>query len=259
LIPLPPEDIRRLNVRMPNAELIAVNSLSSPAERVDVALLRCEGDYVAIVPGTMAIEEMWVERPLYALMHSTIREGFLLGGATPESWAAVLRRADLDQARRAYVQLSVEASLVAAGIRVRRPKEEELPFQFDDLLRDAKLAEADGDWGTAARLFEQMRDRFGNHLWMTTMAARAYFEAGDHPKAGQLSEQANGERPTVDTLLLEAKVRRRRQDFGTAIRLLMKAEGMLADPMYSPAHMESSCGLKSQGGACPAGQFRTSR
>jgi glycosyltransferase involved in cell wall biosynthesis len=241
LIPLPPGDIRRLNVHMPNVELIVTNSLSSPAERVDVALLRCEGDCVAIVPGNMALEEMWVEKPLYALMHSTVREGFLLGDAAPQSWAAVLRRTDLDQARRAYVQLSVEASLTAAGIRVRRPKEEELPFHLDNLLREAKLAEADGDWTAAARLFEHMGERFGNHLWMRTMAARAYFEAGDHPRAAGLSEQVNGERPTVDTLLLEAKVRRRKRDFHTAIRLLTRAEQILEAPPHSSAHPESNC------------------
>jgi len=241
LIPLSAADIGRLNVQMPNVEFVPVNSLSSPAERVDAALRRCEGDYVAIVAGNAAVEEMWVERPLYTLMHSTAREGFLLEGATPQSWAAVLRRTDLDQARRAHVHLPVEASLAAADIRVRRPKEEELPFQFDDLLLQAKLAEADGDWIAAARLFERMGERFGNQLWMKEMAARAYFEAGDHPRAGRLSGQVNLERPTVDTLLLEAKVCRRQQDFSTAIRLLTQAEQMLGPHVYSPAHPERNC------------------
>ena len=50
----------------------------------------------------------------------------------------------------------MEASLAACGVRVRRPKPEELPFQFDELLRQGKLAEADGNWLLAARLFEQM-------------------------------------------------------------------------------------------------------
>jgi len=241
LIPVPAADMGRLNVRMPNVELVPVNPLSSPAERVDAALRRCEGDYVAVVPCAMAVEEMWVERPLYALMHSTAREGFLLEGATPRSWAAVLRRTDLDQARRAHVHLSVQASLTAANIQVRQPQEEEMPFQFDELLRQAKLAEADGDWTAAARLFERMGERFGNHLWMKTMAARAYFEAGDHPTAGRLSGQVNLQRPTVDTLLLEAKVCRRKQDFDTAIRLLSQAEQMLGNHVQSPAHPERNC------------------
>jgi glycosyltransferase involved in cell wall biosynthesis len=241
LLPLQPGDIHRLNVDMPNVELIVMNSLSSAAERVDVALRKCEGEYVVIVPVDIAIEEMWVERPLYALMHSTAREGFLLEGATSESWGAVLRRADLERARRAHVQFPVEASLVATGVRVRQAKEEEFPFQFDDLLREAELAEADGDWATAARLFDRVGERFGNQLWMKEMAARAYFEVGDHPRAVQLSGQVNAERPTVDTLLLEAKVRRRRQDFNTAIRLLTQAEQILGNHEYTPVHPQRNC------------------
>ena len=241
LIPLPAADIDRLNVQMPNVELMPVSALSSLAERVDAALHRCEGDYVALVPGNLAVEEMWVERPLYALMHSTAHEAFLLEGAAPQSWAAVLRRADLDQARNAHTHLSVEASLAAAGILVRRPKEEELPFQFDELLRRAKLAEANANWPAAARLFERMGERFGNQLWMRTMAARAYFEAGDHPRAGRLSGQVNGQRPTVDTLLLEAKICRGKQDFDTAIRLLTRAEQMLGGHAGTPIGRENTC------------------
>ena len=241
LIPLSAAEIGRLNLQMPNVEFVPVNALSSAAERVDAALRGCEGDYVAIVPGTMAVEEMWVERPLYALMHSTGREGFLLEGATPQSWAAVLRRTDVEQARRAHTHLPVEASLAAVGIPVRQPREEEMPFQFDELLRQAKLAEADGDWPAAARLFEHMGERFGNRLWMKTMAARAYFEAGDHPRAGRLSGQVNVERPTVDTLLLEAQVCRGKQDFNTAIRLLTWAEQMLGGHACTSAYRENSC------------------
>ncbi len=241
LIPLPAAEMGRLNIQMPNVELVAVNAVSSPAERVDTALQRCEGDYVAILPGNTVIQEMWVERPLYALMRSTAREGFLPEGAASQSCAAVLRRSDLDQARRAHMHLPVEASLAAAGIPVRRPREEELPFQFDELLRQAKLAEADGDWTAAARLFERMGERFGNQLWMKTMAARAYFEAGDHPRADRFSGQVNGERPTVDTLLLEARICRERQDFNTAIRLLTQAERVLGGQAHTAAYRQDSC------------------
>ncbi len=241
LIPLPAAEMGRLNVRMPNVELVPVNPLSSGAERLDAALPRCEGDYIAVVPETMAIDEMWVEDPLYALMHSTVREGFLLEGAAPQSWAAVLRRTDLDEARRAHRHLTVQASLAAANIPVRRPNEEELPFQFDELLRRARRAEADGEWAAAAHLFERMGERFGNQLWMTAMAARACFEAGDHLRAGRLSGWVNQERPTVDTLLLEAQVCRRKGDFGTAIRLLCQAEQILGTRTHVPALPERDC------------------
>ncbi len=234
-VPLPSAGIPCGNVGMPNVVFVPVDPLSSRDERVDAALQQTDGEYVAIVPKALPIKDMWVENPLYALINSPLNpEGFLLEGATGQAWGAVLRRADLEQARRAYPRLSVEASLTACGIRVRQPKNEELPFQFDELVRQAKLAEADGDWATAARLFEYTASHHRNELWMKAMAARAHFEAGHHAQAGRLSCEVNHTRPTIDTLLLEAKIRRQRQDFATAIQLLSQAERWLADPVDSP-------------------------
>ncbi len=62
---------------------------------------------------------------------------------------------------------------------------------------------------------------------MKTLAAQALFKTGDHKKADALASQVNGERPTVDTLLLEAKVKRETKQFGGAIELLGKAENIL--------------------------------
>ncbi|NLT76598.1 MAG: glycosyltransferase, partial [Planctomycetes bacterium] len=92
-LPLVPEAIARLDNQMPNVVLVPVDPLSSPAERLDVALQRAEGRYVAILPGTLPVEEMWVENPLYALIHDpSNRDGFLLAGAGGERWGGVVRR-----------------------------------------------------------------------------------------------------------------------------------------------------------------------
>jgi len=227
-LPLPPADRSRLHVEMPNVVPVLVDSQSSAAERVDVALQQIEADYVAIVPAGFPVEEMWVENPLYALINSSSREGYLIEGAAGSPWAAVLRRTDLCQPRRAYPHLSVEASLTAAGIRVRPPREEELPFQFDELLRQAKLAMDDGNWVAAARLFESMAEHHQNELWMKTMAARAYFEGGKLAEAGRCSHEVNQQRPTVDTLLLEAKICRGKKNLDAAIHLLTRAEQWLS-------------------------------
>ncbi len=235
-VPLTPGEIARLNIEMPHVEFVPVEPGRSAAERLDAALWKSDGAYVAVVRGHPTVEEMWVEHPLYALSNSTRPEGFFLDGAGPGSESVVLRRADLERARKACPHLSLEASLSAAGIPVRPARGDELPFQFDELLRQAKLAEADGDWRTAGRLFEQMAARFQNRLWMKAMAARAYFEAGDHGTAGRLSHEANGARPTVDTLLLEAKVRRHQGDVATALHLLGQAERLLDG--YGPNFME---------------------
>jgi glycosyltransferase involved in cell wall biosynthesis len=237
-LPLVPSDISRLNSEMPNVAPIAVDPRSSPAERVDVALQSVEGSYVAILPGTLPIEEMWVENPLHALIHTVPdREGFLLENAGPDRWGAVLKRVDLQRARSASPHLSVEASLTASGVRIRRPRQEELPFQFDTLLHQARMAEADGDWAVAARVFEHMAAHHHNELWMKSLAAGAHFDAGNHVEAGRLSRQVNQVRPTVETLLLEAKVRRRRRDFEAAIRLLQQAERGLRDSLPAPVRV----------------------
>jgi len=234
-LPLPPADRSRLNTEMPHVVPVSVDSQSSPAERVDAALHQTDADYVAIVPGDLPLEEMWVENPLYALIRSTDHEGFFIEGASGSSWAAVLRRSDLYPPRKAHPHLSVEASLATAGIRVRRPREEELPFQFDELLRQAKLATDDGNWVAAARLFEYVAGHHHNELWMKTMAARAYFEGGNLAEAGRCSHEVNQQRPTVDTLLLEAKICREKKNLDTAIRLLGRAEQWLSSGCHPMA------------------------
>jgi hypothetical protein len=194
-------------------------------------LQRAQGQYVAVVPAGLPIEDMWVEDAVHAILHNGAnREGFLLGGCEQGRWGAVLRRSDLQQARTAHPHLSIENSLAACGIRVRSPRPEELPFQFDELLRQGKSAEAEGDWAVAAQVFEQMGRQYGNELWMKTMAARAYFEAGNRALAGRLSREVNRLRPAIDTLLLEAKVRRQERDFRGAIGLLREAEQWLSGP-----------------------------
>jgi len=226
-LPLSLAEKARLNIQMPNVVHVPVDSQSSPAQRVDMALQQANGGYVAVLPAGFPVEEMWVENPLYALINSRDCEGYFIEAASAQSWAAVLRRCDLRRSRTAHPHLSVEASLAATGIRLRHPREEELPFQFDEILRRAKLAQADGDWMRAARLFEQMAQKHQNELWMRTMSARAYFEGGNHAEAGRLSHDVNQRRPTVDTLLLEAKICRERKDFRAALRLLERAEQCL--------------------------------
>ena len=118
-------------------------------------------------------------------------------------------------------------SLQAAGITLRDLSFEELPFQFDNLLRQAQLAEKDGNWAEAAQMFEYIADHHQNELWMKTLAAKAFFKAGDHTRAAELSCEVNQQRPTVNTFLFEAKVNREKKNFNSAIELLERAEQIL--------------------------------
>jgi hypothetical protein len=110
---------------------------------------------------------------------------------------------------------------------LRQPRFEELAFQFDTLLKEARLAQEDGNWAGAAGMFEYIANRHQNELWMKGLAANAFFKAGAHSRAAELSGEVNHRRPVVDTLLLEAKVERERKAFSSAVELLERAEEIL--------------------------------
>ncbi len=227
-LPLPTADFEKLDTVMPNLIPVLVNPLSSQAERIDAALAICDGEYVAIVPSGFPIREFWVEDSLHALVNNSANnEGFELEDSTERLWAVLVRKNDLQHARRSFPHLSVRESLNAAGIAIRRLQPKEIPFQFDQLLEKAKSAEKNGNWSKAAEMFEYITEHYQNELWMKTLAAKASFKAGGHIRAAELSREVNCQRPTVDTLLLEAKVKREKNDFNSAINLLEKAEQIL--------------------------------
>ena len=62
---------------------------------------------------------------------------------------------------------------------------------------------------------------------MKYQAAEAFFRAGEPGKAVELARQVNEKRPTVDTLLLEAKLHKEKKDFNLAIVRLEEAEQIL--------------------------------
>jgi glycosyltransferase involved in cell wall biosynthesis len=236
-LPLPASELHRLNTDMPSLICEPVEPSCSPGQRVDAALKRCEGDYIAIVPDGFPIDHVWAEGSLYALMNSgRDGDGFELKGSTDRLWGAVVRRSDLDLARRRFPHLPVRESLKAAGVTLRQPDFEELPFQFDNLLQEARSLEKDGNWAEAGRMFESIAYHHQNELWMTRLAAKAFFKAGEHAKAAELGRKANQSVPDVDTLLLEARIKHRENDFSAAIELLSMAEQKLSDSHWSDSH-----------------------
>jgi len=227
-LPLSQADLARLDVGMPNIDTIAVEAGASASERVDAALNRCEGEYTVVVPDGFEIREFWLEDSLYGLIGSQgRREGFELEDSTDERWAVVLETDDLRDARRRFPDASVRESLNAAGIKVRRVQPAEIPFQLDQLLCQSETAGKDGNWAQAGLMLEDIAGRYGNELWIKYRAAEAYFKAGEFDKACELVRRINGKKPTVDSLLLEAKLKRREKDFRRAIVQLEEAERIL--------------------------------
>ncbi|MBL7145160.1 MAG: glycosyltransferase, partial [Phycisphaerae bacterium] len=227
-LPLPAVNFERLDTKMPKIILVPVNALSSHDQLIDAALARCDGEYIVIVPSGFPMREFWVEDSLHALINSSANnEAFELEDSTDMLWAVVARKEDLQYARRTFPNLPVRESLSAAGITIRRLKPEEIPFQFDQLLEKAKKAEKNGNWSKAAEMFEYITKHHQNELWMKVWAAKAFFNAGSYTRAAELSCEVNQQWPTVDTLLVEAKVNREKKDFNSAIGSLNQAEQIL--------------------------------
>ena len=238
-LPLPESDFDRLNTDMPNLVKVPVAPSCSVSQRLDAALEQCDGEYIGLVPIGLPVKDMWIENPLYALINSPAGHmGFEVEGSTEGLWAAVVRKEDLLLARRSFPNAPLRESLTAAGVTFRAPQFEELPFQFDNLLLQAQSARKEGNWLEAAYMFEYIGDHHQNELWMNRLAAKAFFKAGEHDRAAELSHTVNQKRPTVDTLLLEAKVKREQNDFGSAIELLRTAEQILCDPV---SHVSVCC------------------
>ena len=101
---------------------------------------------------------------------------------------------------------------------------EEIPFQFDQLLEQARRTRKDGNYAKAAVMFQYIAEHYQNELWMKTLAAEAFFKAANLTKAAELACELNRQRPTVDTLLLEARIKRQEKNFSEAIQLLEKAK-----------------------------------
>ena len=115
----------------------------------------------------------------------------------------------------------------AAGIKIRQPVMEEWPFQFDNMLGAAGELEEQGDWLTAAGVFEYIYKHWGNEIWMKTRQGNALYYAGKYEDSCRLAGQLNDIRPTVSTLLIEARAHRKQKQLVRAIELYERARKIL--------------------------------
>jgi glycosyltransferase involved in cell wall biosynthesis len=228
VLPLPQGSEKQIAINMPNLKRVGVPPSADMTQKIDAALLACEGDYVALVTPDVKTKLAWVEDPLYALINSTrLNEGLQFAEMADGSPAAIFRKEELLRARTMFRNLSFEESLWAAKITLRKPQAQELPFRFDDLLEQTRLLEQDGDWRNAAQCYEYISAQCQNIQWMQSLAARAWFKAGVYEKAAELATDINQHRPTVDMLLLEAKIHRKREDYNSACMVLERAKDIL--------------------------------
>lgn len=227
-LPLPQTEVAELETEMPNIVSVpmAFNDLQS--HPVDEALAVCDGDYVAIVPAGFPIRELWLEESLYPLVKESVcLRAFELEDSTDSLWAVVVKTDELRQSRARFPHLSVRDGLKVLGVQVSHVSPEEIPFQFDQALAQARLAGERNNWRRAAAILEYAAEKYGNNLWLQSLVAEAFYKAEQFDKSAQICRHINRERPVVDTLLLEARVNKRMNNPDTAIGLLQRATHIL--------------------------------
>jgi glycosyltransferase involved in cell wall biosynthesis len=230
-VPLPQEQLREIQAdEMPNMVLVPVPTGAPATARVEACLRRCEGECVALMPPGTQVKNLWVEMGRYALLHNSApRAAYLMDGPpNPEIPPAVLWKEDLQAARLASPALNVRESLRRAGIQFLTPTLADCPFAFDEVMRTAEDVEAEGDWERAAKLYQKLPDKFANELWAKERRAMALHHTGaDEEEAMRLCHEVNRERPSVESLLLEARLRREHGQLPEAIDLLESARQQL--------------------------------
>ena len=228
-LPAAPSDLARLKIDMPNLVTVPATRGVSVEARVDAALDRLGGDYVAVVPQGVPMTILWIEDALHAAVHDAAgRTAFTLSGHTAARPAFVLDAAQLRRARDGAGDRPLVESLGAAHLEVREPQPRERALGFDRALQDAESLEAEGNWVQAAALYGQIGPRFGNQQWMRERAASALYRAGGRDdEALEIVRDLNSDRATVSTLLLEARLHKRCDRPREAVGLLERARLIL--------------------------------
>ena len=236
-LPLERAELLELKTMVPNVIGVPVKSGCGDTEKIDAALKHCQGEFVAVVPNGFEIvgptgkesdDVGWIEKSIYPLINgSDANEAFELVRSRPGCWACVFGIEQLRRARQLYRHLDIESCAKAAGIKVRQPAMEEWPFQFDNMLGGASELEKQGDWSTAAGVFEHIYKHWGNEIWMKTRQANALYHAGKYEESCRLAGQLNDIRPTVSALLIEARAHRKQKQLVRAIELYERAREIL--------------------------------
>lgn len=228
-LPAAPSDVARLGIDMPNLVPVPAAGGVSVEARVDAALDRLGGDYVAVVPHGVPMTLLWVEDALHAAVGDpTGRTAFTLTGHSEVRPAFVVGAGQLRRARAGRGERRLLDSLRGVGAEVREPRPGEWALGFERVFQAAESLEEEGNWVQAAALYNQIHPRFGNTRWMRERAAAALYRAGGRDdEALDIVGDLNRGRPTVSTLILEARLHRRCDRLNDAVGLLERARSIL--------------------------------
>ncbi len=236
LLPMPAPALDRLRIGLPNFVPVPTAGGAGDGERLEAALARAEGDYVAVVPPGTRFDALWVEDALHAALTGDGRTAFLLESERAASPGFLLPRSVLERVRGHSPARPAAEALASAGVTLRPPHPEERALRFDRALQEAQRHQQQGNWLQAADLYRHMGEHLGNTRWMRERQAHALHEAGRRDdQALDLCRDLNRRRPTVSTLLLEAKLHRRADRFREAVGRLEHARRILT-PKGTPCN-----------------------
>lgn len=95
-------------------------------------------------------------------------------------------------------------------------------------LELGRRLEAEGNWRQAAQLYQQLHAVASATADLEHLAAYALYRGGDTQQSLELCRKVNDRRPTVDSLLLEARLHRGGDDDESALEALQHAEQILS-------------------------------
>ncbi|MHC5083178.1 MAG: glycosyltransferase [Planctomycetota bacterium] len=230
-VPLTDAEKGQFQSSVPNLVTVGVDASMNRAQRVDAILPHCQGDYAALVPVGMQIENdevSFIERSLYPFLKKNETNAvYEIVEATESLWAAVLSLDNLKKIRKQRPDLGIREGVLACGLELKKPDFEDYPFQFDNFLTVAGQLEKVENWSKATQVYEHIEEHCGNIPWMQTLRANAMCHQGHYEESAQLLRQLNESRPTIARLMIEARTHLKRQQWNEAINYYRRAEAIL--------------------------------
>ena len=218
---------------------VPVEAASSIEERFDAALKVCKGDYVAVVAKNINLkgEDVgWVENSLWPLMASDDPDqAFEMSKSEYGCWSAIFKSEQIKHARDMFGHLSIEKSAKAAGIKLRKPKSNEVPFQFDNSIVAAEKVEGQGDWDNSSKAFGHIVGTYDGNIWVKTRYANSLYHVGKYKACLDLVSEVNVYRATVSSLMLEARAHSGMGNKQKAIEFYSRAESGLEGSGFAMA------------------------
>jgi glycosyltransferase involved in cell wall biosynthesis len=222
-LPLSGRDIGRLNLDLPNIVPVEVNNFSSQ-QRIQAALAKCDAEFVAIVPQDFTIRKFSIEDCLNAINKKPMtNEVFEIEGSNENLWAGIFENHTLRQLVSENWSPSLLDNVKKAGLNIRKLQPDEIAFQYDQFLCNARMLMQQKNFAKAAELFEYTAKNYGNEPWINIFTAQAHLKNGNLQRARDISEQLNRVFPSVESLITAAQVEKGFKNYGRAIELFSEA------------------------------------